>query len=152
VVLDSKAPGSKSWYIAEKTRVLYSIFHMHRRTDLWGPDADVFDPDRFLDERVHKYLTPNPFIFTPFNAGPRICLGQQFAYQESSFFLIRLMQQFTNFRLAPDAQPVDSKPPTSWAQSEGRKSIEKVMPSLHLTMSVKGGLWVRMEEAKFDSA
>lgn len=36
-----------------------------------------FDPDRFLDERLHKYLVPNPFIFLPFNAGPRICLGQQ---------------------------------------------------------------------------
>lgn len=39
--------------------------------------ALVFDPDRFLDSRVQKYLTPNPFIFLPFNAGPRICLGQQ---------------------------------------------------------------------------
>ena len=50
---------------------------MHRRKDLWGPDAEEFDPDRFLDERLHKYLTPNPFIFLPFNGGPRICLGQQ---------------------------------------------------------------------------
>ena len=75
---------------------IYSVLVMHRRTDLWGPDgivtisfenmigsrftllsALVFDPDRFLDERLHKYLTPNPFIFCPFNAGPRICLGQQ---------------------------------------------------------------------------
>jgi len=39
--------------------------------------AHLFDPDRFLDERLQKYLTPNPFIFLPFNAGPRICLGQQ---------------------------------------------------------------------------
>lgn len=39
--------------------------------------AAEFDPDRFIDERVSKYLTPNPFIFLPFNAGPRICLGQQ---------------------------------------------------------------------------
>jgi cytochrome P450 len=151
VVLDSKVPGSKRWYIAPKTRFTYSIFHMQRRTDLWGPDAEVFDPDRFLDERVHKYLTPNPFIFTPFNAGPRICLGQQFAYQESSFFLVRLMQQFTNFRLAPDAQPADSKPPASWAECGGRKGSEKIMPALHLTMSVKGGLWGRMDEVKSDA-
>ena len=80
---------------------------MHRRLDLWGPDGQSkhlnmfffcccglgvfdsffliirgctaleFDPDRFLDERLQKYLIPNPFIFLPFNAGPRICLGQQ---------------------------------------------------------------------------
>jgi cytochrome P450 len=39
--------------------------------------AMEFDPERFIDERLQKYLTPNPFIFLPFNAGPRICLGQQ---------------------------------------------------------------------------
>lgn len=43
--------------------------------------ADEFDPNRFIDERLHKYLTPNPFIFLPFNAGPRICLGQQVSKQ-----------------------------------------------------------------------
>lgn len=42
--------------------------------------ALLFDPDRFLDSRVQKYLTPNPFIFLPFNAGPRICLGQQVSF------------------------------------------------------------------------
>lgn len=55
---------------------------MHRREDLWGPDALEFDPDRFIDSRVQKYLTPNPFIFLPFNAGPRICLGQQVCHAE----------------------------------------------------------------------
>lgn len=39
-----------------------------------------FDPDRFLDERLHKSLVPNPFIFLPFNAGPRICPGQQVCF------------------------------------------------------------------------
>lgn len=47
-----------------------------RWTDTNFVSADVFDPDRFLDERT-KYHTKNPFIFVPFNAGPRICLGQQ---------------------------------------------------------------------------
>ncbi|KAH6916342.1 cytochrome P450 [Coprinopsis sp. MPI-PUGE-AT-0042] len=50
---------------------------VHMRKDLWGPDSDEFEPDRFIDDRVKEYLVTNPFIFIPFNAGPRICLGQQ---------------------------------------------------------------------------
>ncbi|KAJ2932579.1 hypothetical protein H1R20_g4532, partial [Candolleomyces eurysporus] len=111
-------------------------------------NALEFDPDRFIDERLQKYLTPNPFIFLPFNAGPRICLGQQFAYHEASFFLVRLLQNFASISLAPEAQPLDSKPPAEWATSENsRIRREKVKPKAHLTMYIEGGLWVTMEEA-----
>ncbi|KAI5117814.1 hypothetical protein M0805_004944 [Coniferiporia weirii] len=107
-------PGGKPWYVPPRTGLSYSVFMMHRRTDLWGPDAHEFDPDRFLDERLHKYLTPNPFIFLPFNAGPRICLGQQFAYNETSFMLVRLLQSFDKFELDASAQPADSRAPPEW--------------------------------------
>jgi cytochrome P450 len=145
--LSSSDPSEKPYYVPAKTQVSYSVFHMHRRKDLWGPDAEEFDPDRFLDHRLHKYLTPQPFIFLPFNAGPRICLGQQFAYNEMSFMLIRLLQQFQTIMLAPDAQAPDTLPPPIWAKAEGRKATEKVFPKMHLTMYVHGGLWVRMTEA-----
>lgn len=135
-------------YVPAKTSVGYSVFLMHRRKDLWGPDADEFDPDRFLDERLHKYLTPNPFIFLPFNAGPRICLGQQFAYNEMSFMLIRLLQSFSSITLHPEAQHPDTLPPADWAQAEGRKSREQFWPKVHLTLYAHGGLWIRMTEAE----
>ncbi|EJD03502.1 cytochrome P450 monooxygenase pc-1 [Fomitiporia mediterranea MF3/22] len=146
--LSNKTPGARPWYVPAHTSVIYSVFLMHRREDLWGPDANEFDPDRFLDYRLHKYLTPNPFIFLPFNAGPRICLGQQFAYNEASFMLVRLLQAFDGVSLAEDAQPEDTLPPKEWKEAVGeRKSVEKVWPKSHLTIYVKGGLWVRLQEA-----
>ncbi|KAJ7239178.1 cytochrome P450 monooxygenase pc-3 [Mycena haematopus] len=142
--------GGPPLYVPAGTRCVFTPIIMHRRKDLWGPDALEFDPDRFLDERLHKYLTPNPFIFLPFNAGPRICLGQQFAYHEASFFLVRLLQTFSGVSLAPDAQPPAARPPASWKTDDksGWKAREKIRPRSHLTMFVYGGLWVRMEDAK----
>ncbi|KAI6119964.1 cytochrome P450 [Pisolithus croceorrhizus] len=129
-------------YIPPNTLVPFSVFLMHRRKDLWGPDADIFDPDRFVDERL-KYLTSNPYIFLPFNAGPRICLGQEFAYNEISFFLVRLMQTFSSIALAEDLQTR----PSESGKGIGRNAHEKVIIKNHLTLYVDGGLWVRMGEA-----
>ncbi|KAJ7165917.1 cytochrome P450 monooxygenase pc-3 [Mycena filopes] len=139
-------PHGQPLYVPGNTKIVYSVFLMHRRTDLWGPDALEFDPDRFMDERLRKYLTPNPYIFLPFNAGPRICLGQQFAYQETSFFLVRLLQRFESFSLAPDAQPEETKVPASWKASP-MKAAEEITFGASLTMYARGGLWVRMTEA-----
>ncbi|KAK0436982.1 cytochrome P450 [Desarmillaria tabescens] len=145
--------GRAPYYIPNSTRVVYSVFLMHRRTDLWGPDALEFDSDRFLDSRVHKYLTPNPYIFLPFNAGPRICLGQQFAYNEASYYLIRLLQSFSSFSLATDAQPSEGIPPKSWTPTPGTtKGKDKIMLGIHITLFAKGGLWVKMEETKEEAA
>jgi Cytochrome P450 len=81
----SPDPTQKPLYIPAGTKTSYSVFLMHRRKDLWGPDAEEFDPDRFLDERLKKYLLKNSFIFLPFNAGPRICLGQQVRFPSASY-------------------------------------------------------------------
>ncbi|THG93090.1 hypothetical protein EW026_g8044 [Hermanssonia centrifuga] len=144
-VFPNSDPTEKPLFIPAGSPVSYSVHCMHRRTDYWGPDAEEFDPDRFLDYRVHKYLTPNPFIFLPFNAGPRICLGQQFAYNEMSFFLIRLLQKFETISLETDSQPPDTRPPAHWANCPGRKGVEKFWPKAHLTLYSAGGLWLKME-------
>ncbi|KAH9927192.1 cytochrome P450 monooxygenase pc-3 [Epithele typhae] len=141
------SPDGKPWFIPAKTPVVYSIFNMHRDPKYWGPTADQFDPDRFIDERLNQYLVPNPFIFLPFNAGPRICLGQQFAYNEMSFFIIRLLQNFSSMSLDLSAQPPSARPPPEWKECSGRKAVEEVHPKLHFTLYAEGGLWVKMREA-----
>ncbi|CAE6440604.1 unnamed protein product [Rhizoctonia solani] len=141
--------NGKQYYIPAGTRMTWSTLMMHRRKDLWGPDADEFDPDRWLDDRLKKYVTPNPFIFLPFNAGPRICLGQQFAYNEASFFLCRLLQRVESMELAPEAHPEGTLPRPHWKNGTGRRVYEKVWPKNHLTLYCNGGLWLRMKEAKY---
>jgi len=64
--------GESPVFIPKDTEVNYSIHVMHRRKDLWGEDAEEFKPERFVGRRPGwEYL--------PFNGGPRICIGQQFA-------------------------------------------------------------------------
>ena len=99
-----------------------------------------------MDERVKKYLVADPFIFLPFNAGPRICLGQQFAYNETSAIIVRLVQTFKGISLDMDSNP-EAKPPVAWAAGEGRMAVEKVWVRSDVTAYSNGGAWVKMEEA-----
>ncbi|KAF9267504.1 cytochrome P450 [Marasmius fiardii PR-910] len=143
----SPEPDKPPIYIPAGAKTPYSVFIMHRRKDLWGPDADVFDPDRFLDHRLKKYLAPKPFIFLPFNAGPRICLGQQFAYNEMSLMLIRLLQNFQSFTFLPESAPLEFQTPAEWQGLPGRKGIDRFFPKSTLTMYSAGGLWIEAQEA-----
>ena len=139
-------------------RILFSSMLAQRHKPYWGEDAHIFDPDRFLDDRVKKYVTPNPFVFIPFSAGPRIvrltyilsitsyiyisqqCLGQQFAYHEASFFVIRMLQRYDRIALAPECLSADSRPPVSWQSSKAgtpRKAMEQCVLNSHLTLFVK---------------
>ncbi|RMD44523.1 hypothetical protein DV735_g510, partial [Chaetothyriales sp. CBS 134920] len=112
---DGRAPI----FIPKGQLVVYQVYSMHRREDLWGPDAHLFQPERWETMRPR-------FEYLPFNAGPRICLGQQFALAETSYILIRLLQSFSEIR-AVDPDGV-------WTEN------------LTITCSVGSGVWVTMKE------
>lgn len=53
-------------------------YAVHRHPDFW-PDAERFDPERFLPEA--EAARPKS-AYVPFAAGPRVCLGNNFALLE----------------------------------------------------------------------
>lgn len=59
-------------YMPGSTPIMYMPMLMQRNPDLWGPDADKFDPERWLDPKRITMITSNPMMFTPFSSGPRI--------------------------------------------------------------------------------
>ena len=68
---------------------LVSFYEMHRRKDLWDA-PDQFDPDRFAPDKVKSY---RDFYF-PFGAGPRMCVGNNFAMFEMVLVVARMLERF----------------------------------------------------------
>ncbi len=63
--------------------VIMSPSLLHRHPDLWD-DPERFNPDRFISGKIDRRA------FIPFGAGPRMCIGRDFAYVESVLLLARL--------------------------------------------------------------
>lgn len=86
--------GSLPLPVLEGTPIGYSTLAMQRRADLYPPPSptfapvDVFSPDRWL------HWHPRPWEYVPFNGGPRICIGQQFALTEMGYTLCRIFQRY----------------------------------------------------------
>ncbi|KAG0141972.1 hypothetical protein CROQUDRAFT_50960 [Cronartium quercuum f. sp. fusiforme G11] len=98
------------------------IREFQRDPEVWGKDAEDFVPERWLDGRRLE-----PSSYQPFSAGPRSCLGKEFAYIEVSIVLIRLLLAFSRVELAGPST-----------------SNFKEFPGI--TLSVRGGLWVRFHK------
>ncbi|KOX47336.1 cytochrome P450 [Streptomyces ardesiacus] len=69
---------------------------LHRDPQVWGPDAERFDPDRFDAKAVRSRA---PHTYKPFGTGARACIGRQFALHEATLVLGLLLRRYA---LRPD--------------------------------------------------
>jgi cytochrome P450 len=63
---------------------------LHRLPAFW-PNPDQFDPERFLPERS---ADRPKFAYIPFGAGPRQCIGNQFALIETQLSMATFAQSY----------------------------------------------------------
>lgn len=91
--------GLSPVFVPKGTIVGYNLYSMHRREDFYGPDAEEFRPERWEDGK----LMPR-WAYLPFNGGPRICIGQQYALTEVSYVVVRMSQEFRSLD-TQDASP-----------------------------------------------
>ncbi|MET7485180.1 cytochrome P450 [Streptomyces sp. NPDC005538] len=69
---------------------------LHRDPEVWGADAEEFDPDRFDAKAVRSRA---PHTFKPWGTGARACIGRQFALHEATLVLGLLLRRY---ELRPD--------------------------------------------------
>nr|XP_011470440.1 PREDICTED: cytochrome P450 704C1-like isoform X1 [Fragaria vesca subsp. vesca] len=87
--------------------VIYQPYAMGRMKFLWGDDAEEFRPERWLDKNG-QFQDESPFKFTAFQAGPRICPGQEHAYMYMKIFAAVLLGSYM-FKLADEKKVVNYK-------------------------------------------
>ncbi|KFY82020.1 hypothetical protein V500_10896 [Pseudogymnoascus sp. VKM F-4518 (FW-2643)] len=104
--------GKSPVFVTKGQIVAYNTYSMHRRKDLYGEDAEEYNPDRWETLRMG-------WGYLPFNGGPRICVGQQFALTEAGYTLVRLVQEF---------EKIESRDDRPWLEN------------LHLTLGSANGV------------
>ncbi|KIX08674.1 uncharacterized protein Z518_03331 [Rhinocladiella mackenziei CBS 650.93] len=110
--------GLSPVFVPKGTIVSYNIYAMHRRTDIYGADANEFHPERWEDGKLRPH-----WGYLPFNGGPRICIGQRYALTEVAYVLVRMVQEFA---------AMESADPGPWEES------------LALTLCSRNGVKVRL--------
>ncbi|MHA1529722.1 MAG: cytochrome P450 [Alphaproteobacteria bacterium] len=90
------------------------IFALHRHRMWWG-NPDTFDPENFAPA---KTAGRDRYLYLPFGAGPRVCVGANFAMMQAHIILATLLARF---RFAPG----DGPPP---------------VPTMSMTVRPEGGV------------
>lgn len=110
--------------------IVYSQYSMHRRADLYGPDALDFRPERWAPE---EGLRPG-WAYLPFNGGPRICVAREYALTEAKYVVVRLLQEFSRIE-----------------DRDGTDFVPEVMVTMASKNGVKVALSPRQEENRCEN-
>eukprot|EP00732_Lithocolla_globosa_P001566 Lithocolla_globosa_v1_NODE_801_length_3257_cov_20.937851.p1 type:complete len:467 gc:universal NODE_801_length_3257_cov_20.937851:1659-3059(+) len=89
------------------TRICFPNWLVQRDTNVWGSDANEFQPDREWHAEA----------FQPFNRPPRDCMGRNLALMEVRYFCIAILSRFTLELANEDWEP--TVPIASSMKAEG---------------------------------
>lgn len=85
--------------ISKGTSVLLSVYEIHRHKHFWK-DPNTFNPDRFIENS-------RPEAYFPFGAGPRKCIGNNFAMFE---MVLAIAELISRFKIQPTKEEIEISP------------------------------------------
>lgn len=91
----------------KNTSIIINIFELQRHPDVFDNPLE-FRPERF-DAVISPQTAKNAFIWLPFSAGPRNCIGQKFAMMEMKVIISNVVKNF-------EILPVDAEEPSLCAE------------------------------------
>ncbi|XVF85092.1 hypothetical protein PTKIN_Ptkin17bG0090300 [Pterospermum kingtungense] len=91
VLEDDEFPNGTT--VKKGARVFHCIFSMARIDSIWGKDCLEFKPERWIKDG--KFVSANQFKYAVFNAGPRLCLGKNFAYMQMKMVAASILLRYS---------------------------------------------------------
>ncbi len=88
--------------ITKDTSVLISFYEIHRQEDFWK-DPEQFNPDRFHSDYKKEYSD----WYFPFGAGPRMCIGSNFAMYE---MIVTVNELIKKYKISTEIRAIEIKP------------------------------------------
>lgn len=82
--------GDAPVYVRKGDTVQFNYFTLHRRTDVYGDDAETFRPSRWDDLHIGTW------DYLPFSGGPRVCPANQMAFMQVCYTVARIVQEFSD--------------------------------------------------------
>ena len=89
-------------FLPKGSNLLFSVYEIHRHKDFWE-DPTAFKPERFAKENALK-LSKH---YYPFGAGPRMCIGNNFAMYEMILAILSLVEKY---EIVEKKSPIEIKP------------------------------------------
>ncbi|RDB29638.1 hypothetical protein Hypma_015131 [Hypsizygus marmoreus] len=95
VPLSEPLPGTSDTYliIPKGTTLAIPLNVVQTDPELWGPDADVFRPQRWIERKKAGIRGGRELLV--FSEGPRSCVGKAFAMAEIKALVVTLLRQFS---------------------------------------------------------
>uniref|UniRef100_A0A1I7T7C8 Cytochrome P450 n=1 Tax=Caenorhabditis tropicalis TaxID=1561998 RepID=A0A1I7T7C8_9PELO len=77
-----------------KGSVVTCLSHTIHRSESNWEEAEVFNPDRFMNENGEEKMSKDGLKWIPFGVGPRYCVGMRFAEMEFKTTIAKLVDTF----------------------------------------------------------
>lgn len=119
--------------VRKGTPIDVAVAVYNRLPEVWGADANEFNPERFLN--IDKSRRANVGVFAnllTFSGGPRGCIGWRFAVLEMQILIVTLIEKF-----------VISLPPQTDKTRIRRKRIGMMAPVVEGQQGVWMGLGIK---------
>ncbi len=88
------------YIIPKNSSILFSCFEIHRHRKYWQ-NPEFFNPERFLNAKIHSSY------YFPFGAGPRKCIGNNFAMFE---MIMAIAEVISRYKIQPKTSEIQIKP------------------------------------------